>query len=103
ELRNALQSVLREGRPYETELEIVRPDGSTRWIAARGDAVRDQHGAVVAVSGTAQDITDLKDLQRLRDEWTSVIAHDLRQPIGVIIMAASALPELHAASMTEKE
>ena len=97
-IRNALQSVLRDGRPHETEMEIKRPDGTTRWLAARGDAVRNERGEIVAVAGTAQDITELKDLQRLRDEWTSVMAHDLRQPIGVITMAASALPEVHTAS-----
>lgn len=94
-IRNALQTVLRTGQPYETELEIKRPDGTTLWIAARGDAVRNERGEIVAVAGTAQDITELKGLQRQRDEWTSLIAHDLRQPIGVITMAASALPEVH--------
>jgi signal transduction histidine kinase len=79
-------------------MEIKRPDGTTRWIATRGDAVRNERGEIVAVAGTAQDITELKDLQRQRDEWTSVMAHDLRQPIGVITMAASALPEVHAAA-----
>jgi PAS domain S-box-containing protein len=102
-LRTAVQSVLRDGRPYETELEIVRPDGSTRWIAARGDAVRDSTGRITGITGTAQDITELKNLQRMRDEWTSVIAHDLRQPIGLILMAASALPELHGSAMNDKE
>ena len=97
-IRHALQTVLRHGRPHETEMEIKRPDGTTRWLAARGDAVRNERGEIVAVAGTAQDITELTDLQRLRDEWTSVMAHDLRQPIGVITMAASALPEVHAAS-----
>lgn len=103
EMRKALRRIRADGRPYETELEIRRPDGTTRWVAARGDAVRDSDGQIIEVAGTAQDITNLKELQRLREEWTSVIAHDLRQPIGVIIMAASALPELHTASMTEKE
>jgi len=102
-LRKAVQSVLRDGHPYETELEIVRPDGTTRWIAARGDAVRDATGRIIGSTGTAQDITELKNLQRMRDEWTSVIAHDLRQPIGLILMAASALPELHGGTMNEKE
>ena len=102
-IRNALQAVLRDGRPHETEMEITRPDGTTRWIAARGEAVRNERGEIVAVAGTAQDITELKELQRQRDEWTSVMAHDLRQPIGVITMAASALPEVHAASMPDKE
>jgi PAS domain S-box-containing protein len=97
-IRNALETVLKTGKPYETELEIKRPDATTIWIAARGDAVRNEQGEIVAVAGTAQDITELKDLQRQRDEWTSLIAHDLRQPIGVITMAASALPEVHDVS-----
>jgi PAS domain S-box-containing protein len=96
-IRNALQTVLRTGRPYEGQVEIKRKDGTMCWIAARGEAVRNERGEIVAVSGTAQDITELKELQRQRDEWTSLIAHDLRQPIGVITMAASALPELHEA------
>ena len=102
-IRNALHTVLRDGRPHETEMEIKRPDGSTRWLAARGDAVRNERGEIVAIAGTAQDITELKELQRQRDEWMSVMAHDLRQPIGVITMAASALPEMHAAAVPEKE
>ena len=97
-IRDALETVLRDGRPHEAEMEIKRPDGTTRWIATRGDAVRNERGEIVAVAGTAQDITELKELQRQRDEWTSVMAHDLRQPIGVITMAASALPEVHAAA-----
>jgi len=96
-IRGALERVLREGRPYETEMEIKRSDGTSRWIAARGEPVRNERNEIVAVAGTAQDITELKELQRQRDEWTSLIAHDLRQPIGVITMAASALPELHEA------
>lgn len=95
-IRGALQTVLRTGKPHETDLEIKRPDGTTLWIAARGAPVRNEQGEIVAVAGTAQDITELKELQRQRDEWTSLIAHDLRQPIGVITMAASALPEIHA-------
>src|SRR4029079_10041109 len=50
-----------------------------------------------------QDITELREAQQLRDEWTSVIAHDLRQPIGVILMEASRLPPLHAEGMHDKE
>lgn len=39
----------------------------------------------------------------MRDEWTSIIAHDLRQPIGFIAMAADFLPTLHADDVSAKE
>jgi len=100
--RAAVEKALADGSPYETELEFTRPDGTTGWIAARGEAVRDDDGRIIGISGTAADITKVKELQRLRDEWTSVIAHDLRQPIGTILMASDFLPEIHG-DMTQKE
>ena len=102
-LRAGIAEVLAKGKPYQLELEVVRPDGSRRWLAAHGDAVRDESGQICEITGTAQDITELKKLQQLREEWTSVIAHDLRQPIGVITSAAEFLPELHDGAMNERE
>ena len=102
-LRKGVAQVLSDGQPYELELEVVRPDGSRRWLAAHGDAVRDETGQIIEITGTAQDITELKKLQQLQKEWTSVIAHDLRQPIGVITSAADFLPQLHTGDMNDKE
>jgi PAS domain S-box-containing protein len=44
-------------------------------------------GAVIAV----QDISATKELERLRAEWASVVAHDLRQPLGAISLNAQVL------------
>lgn len=41
-----------------------------------------------------QDISTLKQLERLRREWASVVAHDLRQPLGMITMDAEALARM---------
>ena len=102
-LRDAVKKTMKDGRPYEMELSLTRPDGSIRHVMAHGDAIRDDAQNIIGITGTAQDITELREAQRLRDEWTSVIAHDLRQPIGVILMAASALPALHQEGMHDKE
>ena len=58
---------------------------------------------IFALCAIWTDITKLKNLQQLRDEWTSIIAHDLRQPIGTILMASDLLPELHRGDMNERE
>lgn len=102
-LNGALESVEKGGEPYELELELVRPDGSHRSISVRGEPISDKSGRLVAIRGTSQDITQLKQLQRMKEEWMSVIAHDLRQPIGVIKMSAELLPDLHHGAMTEEE
>jgi PAS domain S-box-containing protein len=57
-LERAVDETRRSGTPYEIELEINRPDGSTRWLICRGEPQRDSMGRIVGLRGTAQDITD---------------------------------------------
>jgi PAS domain S-box-containing protein len=59
-LQRAVENTLRTGVPYELELEIVRPDGTLRWITSRGEAQCDSSGCLVGLRGTAQDITERK-------------------------------------------
>src|SRR5258707_740414 len=42
---------------------VIRPDGSTRWVHARGFPVRDENGAVVRIAGIAADITERKQAE----------------------------------------
>jgi PAS domain S-box-containing protein len=95
-LKAALAKLVNDREPYELELETVHPDGTNHWISTRGEPLHDASGRLVAIRGTSQDITQLKHLQRLKEEWMSLIAHDLRQPIGVIKTSAELLKELHS-------
>ena len=53
---------------FEYEYRIVRPDGSIRWIEARGFPVRDDAGKVIRIAGVAEDITERKQAaQELRE------------------------------------
>lgn len=47
---------------FEYEYRIVRPDGTIRWIEARGFPVRDSDGKLVSVTGIARDITASKQI-----------------------------------------
>jgi two-component system, sensor histidine kinase and response regulator len=44
---------------YEFDHRVRRPDGEVRWVRGRGIVERSPEGAVVGMSGTAQDITDI--------------------------------------------
>ena len=50
---------------FEYEYRIVRPDGSVRWLQARGFPVRDDAGKTVRIAGVTVDITERK---RIADE-----------------------------------
>jgi PAS domain S-box-containing protein len=57
-LRHAVEQTLQTGTPYELELEMIRTDGTHRWVIARGEVQRDTAGRVVRLRGTALDITE---------------------------------------------
>jgi signal transduction histidine kinase len=56
--------------------------------------VRNPSGHVTGAVTIHHEITALKELERMREEWTSVIAHDLRQPVAAITAYAGALSAL---------
>jgi PAS domain S-box-containing protein len=67
-LQRVVDEALRAGTPYELDLEMVRPDGTRRWVRAQGEALRDAVGRVTHLRGTAQDITEWKRAEEtLRD------------------------------------
>ncbi len=66
-LSAAVASCMEGGPAYECDAEVVRPDGSRRWILARGEATRNDNGAIINLHGTVQDITRRKEEEeRLR-------------------------------------
>lgn len=59
-LEAAVERCVKEGQAYQCDAEVVHPDGSHRWIIARGEAIRDADDRIIALHGTVQDITERK-------------------------------------------
>jgi PAS domain S-box-containing protein len=59
-LQGAVEESIRTGRGYELDVEMVRSDGTTRWLIARGEAQRVGAGHILFLRGTVKDITDRK-------------------------------------------
>lgn len=57
----ALQQTLQEGRDFVSEYRLRQPDGSYRWILARGRLIRDKDGKPARLPGAAIDITERKE------------------------------------------
>lgn len=80
------------------EFQIRGKGGKLMPVTASAAPLRDDSGKVLGAALVMQDIRALKEAERQREEWISVIAHDLRQPIGIIrfsadLLAHAALPE----------
>jgi len=75
------------GTPYELDLELLHPDGSRRFMIARGEAVRDATGQVVMLRGTLQDITQRKraeEAQIKSEERYRILAEGAHDSIFII-------------------
>ncbi|HWL34730.1 MAG TPA: PAS domain-containing sensor histidine kinase [Frankiaceae bacterium] len=83
--------VIAEGGDFAMEYRVPQPDGSVRWIAARGSAIQDDSGAVVALLGTCQDVTEARRLEQMRQEFVANAAHELRTPLTTVSAMASLL------------
>ena len=59
-LERVVAEALRAGTHYELDVQIARPDGTTRWGRLRGEVGRDALGRVTHLRGTLQDITEWK-------------------------------------------
>jgi diguanylate cyclase (GGDEF)-like protein/PAS domain S-box-containing protein len=64
-LAAALRNCRETGEPYALELEFARlSDQQSCWLDARGAAVRNDQGDIVALRGTAQDISTQKQSEQ---------------------------------------
>lgn len=77
------------------EIVIVHPDGRRVPIQVRGAPLLGPDGSVTGGVVAFEDITAVKDLERLRTEWNAIIAHDLRNPLNIVVLHTHLL-ERHA-------
>jgi PAS domain S-box-containing protein len=63
-LSSSIARTTETGIPYELELEMVPKNGGTKWMLARGELVRDEHGTPIRVRGVVMDITGRKQAEQ---------------------------------------
>lgn len=66
------------------EIEIQTPDRRTLPILASAAPLLGQDGEVLGAVVGFQDITRIRDIDRLKDEFVSTVSHELRTPLTSI-------------------
>jgi PAS domain S-box-containing protein len=96
---DAAAIALRDRSEFDQEYRTIYPDGTMRWILARGRGYYDSLGQPYRMSGTVMDITDRKQTEltlaaqteelicsnRLKDEFLAALSHELRTPLNPIL------------------
>ena len=62
---DAVRDAVEIGNPYNLELRIVRPDGEERTIISMCIPQLDKEGKVIKLTGTTQDITERKRVEKV--------------------------------------
>jgi PAS domain S-box-containing protein len=93
--------VVEERIEHYLTYRIIRPDGEVRWLEAHGKLLCDPGGAPLRLVGVCTDITDrkraeeqlqetllaLRDADKRKDQFLSMLAHELRNPLGPMLNA----------------
>ncbi len=72
-------------RTFEMEYRLRRHDGHYRWLLTRGIPRFSPDGSFAGYIGTCIDISDRHDVEKLKDEFISVVNHELRTPLTSIL------------------
>ncbi len=102
ELRRHLYGVLKgNALRYHVEHRVKTHYGDWKWIASRAKVVeRDETGRAIRVTGTNADITDRKEVERLKNEFIATVSHELRTPLTSIIGSLELLKETGAEKLS---
>ena len=107
---------LATGEPFEMEFPLRGADGAYRWFLTRVSPHRDPQGAIVRWVGINTDIDARRRAEeardaarseaerqrdraeravRAREDLLAIVSHDLRNPLGVVLLGAAQV-ERHA-------
>ncbi|WP_420153163.1 PAS domain S-box protein [Siphonobacter sp.] len=82
---------LSEGREFNLDFRVQRPDTTVIWLKDKGKVMRDENGRAQFVTGAALNITQRKEAEealqqadRRKDEFLAMLAHELRNPMATI-------------------
>jgi PAS domain S-box-containing protein len=87
----SLERALRGEAVLGRERLIRRPDGKEIPVIVNASPIHNGNGEILGAVVIMHDIGPIKDLERKREEWTALVAHDLRQPLSAVIVALEAL------------
>ena len=102
----SMDQLLRAGEKVRAEEMVFSvPDGRSVTVMLNGSPILSKDGEVESLIVTMQDMTPLKEVERLRAEFLAMVSHELRTPLATVRGSVSALldefSDMHPAEMRQ--
>ena len=81
ELTPKMQAAVNEGKIWRGETVNRREDGTVYDAAVTVAPIRDETGRIVNLVGVQHDISNLKEIDRMKSQFVSDVSHELRTPL----------------------
>lgn len=88
---------------WEIEYRFQKADQSYVFVRDRAFVLRDKDGEPVRVIGSMLDITKQKELDRAKDEFISLVSHQLRTPLTAIRLFTEMLAGGQVGSLQDQQ
>ena len=102
ELTYFFERVKRGERVQHYETKRLRKDGSIIEVSLTVSPIRGPVGGIVGASTIARDITERKQVERMKDQFVSTVSHELRTPLTSIRASIGLLASGVGGTLSEK-
>jgi PAS domain S-box-containing protein len=97
------EQLVKEATGFSIEKRYLRPDGSTVWVENEVHLVYGTNAQPLYAQAITQDVTERKEIDRLKDEFISTAAHELRTPLAMVMGYTQLLQEGERFAPEERE
>jgi len=84
DVKQQITHALENNLSYRIEYRLTTPNSNTRYVCEKGRIDRNDQRQPIRLIGVIVDITEQKKLEQMKDEFISVISHELRTPVTSI-------------------